>query len=47
MWLQVTPPKTTSSLLVTEPLRFDYGIDGFEVGPFQPGSPPSSPPVGP
>jgi len=45
--LQVTPPKTTSSLLVTEPFRFDYGTSGFEVGPLLSGSPPSSPPIGP
>jgi hypothetical protein len=35
-WLQVTPPRTTSPLLVTEPVRFTYGTSGFQVGPFQP-----------
>jgi hypothetical protein len=44
-WLDVTPPGTTSPLLVTEPLRFTYGTAGFHVGPFVAGTPPSSPPV--
>ena len=43
--LQVTPPKATSPLLVTEPLHFDYGTAGFQVGPFQSTPPPSRPPV--
>jgi len=42
-WLQVTPPKTSSPLLVPEPLRFTYGIAGFDVGPFGTGSPPPLP----
>ena len=45
-WLQVAPPRTTSAVLVTQPLRFNYGSAGFEVGPFMPAPPPSSPPVG-
>jgi hypothetical protein len=42
-WLQVTPPKTVSPLLVPEPLRFAYGIAGFDVGPFGSGYPPPLP----
>jgi hypothetical protein len=42
-WLQVTPPKTASPLLVPEPLVFSYGIAGFNVGPFSAGSPPPLP----
>jgi hypothetical protein len=42
-WLQVTPPKTASPLLVPEPLRFTYGIAGFNVGPFGSGYPPPLP----
>lgn len=42
-WLQITPPKTSSPLLVPEPLRFTYGIAGFDVGPFGTGSPPPLP----
>jgi hypothetical protein len=42
-WLQITPPKTTSPLLVLEPLRFTYGTAGFNVGPFGAGSPPPLP----
>jgi len=42
-WLQVTPPRTASPLLVPEPLRFTYGITGFDVGPFGTGSPPPLP----
>jgi hypothetical protein len=42
-WLQITPPKTVSPLLVPEPLRFDYGVVGFDVGPFGTGSPPPLP----
>jgi Protein of unknown function (DUF4232) len=42
-WLQITPPKTTSPLLVIEPLRFTYGIVGFDVGPFSAGTPPPLP----
>jgi hypothetical protein len=42
-WLQVTPPKTSSPLLVPEPLRFAYGIAGFDVGPFGTGTPPPLP----
>ena len=43
--LQVIPPRSQSALLVYEPLRFTYGATGFQVGPFQSGSPPPSPPV--
>jgi len=43
--LQVTPPRATSALLVSEPLHFDYGTSGFQVGPFQSTPPPSRPPV--
>ncbi len=46
-WLEVTPPKATSPLLVTQPLRLTYGTAGFQVDPFQvgdgqplPGQPP-------
>jgi len=42
-WLQITPPKTASPLLIPEPLVFTYGIVGFDVGPFGTGSPPSLP----
>ncbi len=42
-WLQITPPRTSSPLLVPEPLRFTYGIAGFDVGPFATGSPPPLP----
>jgi hypothetical protein len=42
-WLQVTPPKTASPLLVPEPLRFTYGLAGFNVGPFGSGYPPPLP----
>jgi hypothetical protein len=42
-WLQVTPPRTSSPLLVPEPFRFTYGIAGFDVGPFGTGSPPPLP----
>ncbi len=42
-WLQITPPRTASPLLVPEPLRFTYGIAGFDVGPFGSGSPPPLP----
>ena len=42
-WLQITPPKTASPLLVLEPLRFTYGVVGFDVGPFGTGSPPRLP----
>ncbi len=42
-WLQITPPRTSSPLLVPEPLRFTYGIVGFDVGPFGTGSPPPLP----
>jgi len=42
-WLQVTPPKTASPLLVPEPLTFTYGVTGFDVGPFGTGSPPPLP----
>jgi hypothetical protein len=42
-WLQITPPKTSSPLLVPEPLRFTYGITGFDVGPFGTGLPPPLP----
>jgi Protein of unknown function (DUF4232) len=44
-WLQVFPPKTTSAVLVNQPLKFDYQTSGFEVGPFMAPPPPSSPPV--
>ena len=44
---QVAPghpaPRTSSPLLVPEPLRFTYGIAGFDVGPFGTGSPPPLP----
>ncbi|HUI04552.1 MAG TPA: DUF4232 domain-containing protein [Acidimicrobiales bacterium] len=46
-YLQVTPPSTASPVLVTEPLHFTYGTDGFQVGPFQPGPPPRSVPIAP
>ena len=42
-WLQITPPRTSSPLLVPEPLRFTYGIAGFDVGPFGTGLPPPLP----
>lgn len=42
-WLQITPPRTASPLLVAEPLRFTYGTAGFDVGPFGAGSPPPLP----
>ncbi len=42
-WLQITPPRTSSPLLVPEPLRFDYGVVGFDVGPFGTGTPPPLP----
>ncbi len=42
-WLQITPPKTASPLLVPEPLLFTYGVVGFNVGPFGTGSPPPLP----
>ena len=44
--LQVIVPQATSALLITEPLRFTFGTAGFQVGPFQGGPPPSSPPLG-
>ncbi len=42
-WLQITPPRTSSPLLVPEPLRFAYGTAGFDVGPFGSGLPPRLP----
>lgn len=36
-WLEVTPPRGTSPLLVTQPLRLTYATSGFQVGPFQAG----------
>jgi len=42
-WLQITPPRTASPLLVLEPLRFTYGVVGFDVGPFGSGTPPPLP----
>jgi hypothetical protein len=42
-WLQVTPPRTGSPLLVPEPRRFTYGVAGVNVGPFGTGSPPPLP----
>src|ERR1700688_654205 len=42
-WLQVTPPRTSRPLLVPEPLRFTYGVTGFDVGPFGSGTPPPLP----
>jgi len=42
-WLQITPPRTASPLLVPEPLYFSYGIVGFDVGPFGTGTPPPLP----
>ncbi len=42
-WLQITPPRTSSPLLVPEPLLFNYGIVGFDVGPFGSGPPPPLP----
>jgi len=44
--LQVTPPQATGALSIPQPLRFTYGIVGFQVGPFQGGPLPSSPPIG-
>lgn len=44
-FLEVTPPKTSTPLLVSEPLHFTYGTAGFDVGPFVAGTPPVSPPV--
>ncbi|HTZ09519.1 MAG TPA: DUF4232 domain-containing protein [Acidimicrobiales bacterium] len=44
-YLQVTPPRAANPLLVNEPLHFDYGTAGFQVGPFQSTPPPSRPPV--
>ena len=43
--LGVSVAQGSTTLLVNQPLRFDYGAAGFTVGPFQPGTPPSSPPV--
>jgi len=37
-WLEVTPPKATSPLLVTQPLRLTYATSGFQVGPLVAGS---------
>ena len=34
-----------AALHVNQPVRFDYGVAGFSVGPFRAGNPPSSPPV--
>ncbi len=42
-WLQITPPRTASPLLVPEPLVFTYGVVGFDVGPFGTGPPPPLP----
>jgi hypothetical protein len=42
--LQVTPSKTSAPVLVSEPLRFDYGTIGFQVGPYLPGTPPVTSP---
>jgi len=44
--LQVVAPRATSALLVPQPLRFTYGTAGFQVGPFQGGALPLSPPLG-
>ncbi len=44
--LQVTSPQATSALTIPQPLRFTYGTAGFQVGPFQGGPPPPSPPIG-
>jgi hypothetical protein len=44
--LQVVAPHAADALLVTQPLRFTFGTDGFQVGPFQGGPLPSSPPLG-
>jgi len=43
--LLVTPPHTASPLIITQPLRFTYGIQGFQIGPFEPGYPPRYVPV--
>lgn len=37
--LEVTPSKGTEALLVTQPVLLTYGTAGFEVGPFQAGTP--------
>jgi Protein of unknown function (DUF4232) len=44
--LGVLVPGGTTPIAVTQPLRFTYGVAGFRVGPFWPGSPPGSPPAG-
>jgi Domain of unknown function (DUF4232) len=44
--LGVLVPGGTTPIAVTQPLRFNYGVAGFRVGPFWPGTPPGSPPVG-
>ncbi len=46
-FLEVTPPKTTTPLLVSEPLHFTYGTASFDVGPLVAGTPPPSPPPSP
>lgn len=45
--LEVTPPKATGPLLLTQPVRLTYQTSGFMVGPFLPGPPPRFPPVSP
>jgi len=44
--LGVVAPQAATPILVAQPLRFTFGTAGFTVGPFGPGTPPSSPPVG-
>jgi hypothetical protein len=43
--LQVTPPRTASPIIVTEPVHLTYQVAGFQVGPFQSGSPPRAVPI--
>jgi hypothetical protein len=40
VWLEVTPPRGTSPLLVTQPVRLTYTTSGLQVGPFQAGDGP-------
>jgi len=44
--LEITPPHATSPLAIAQPLGFTYGTAGFQVGPFQGGPLPASPPLG-
>jgi hypothetical protein len=43
--LQITPPHTASPIIVTEPVRLNYQVAGFQVGPFEPGDPPGEVPI--